>query len=119
MIQTQGQTPLILVTQVDTKGPPLEHAQAERIAKKLGLVAEENFSVQLKPAQDTKLNRIAHDRYIRTSQDIALGFSRGFDLLGNDGKCLPCDVYLHQISKSSVIDQILNSRNAGVWRNSP
>lgn len=75
---------------------------------------EEQIVIRLKPNEKIVSEKF-HDRYIQTNQ-LTVGFSKGFDLSNHNQKCSPCDVYRFRNS-NKTLDTLINSRDAGyfVW----
>jgi len=91
-------------------------ALAEELAKKLDLGCKD-LHVMLKRPQD--VHDRGHDRYLVTDKDMYVGFTKGFDVLGENEACGASDAYLRQpqAERDSVVE-LIHAPSQGEWRGS-
>jgi hypothetical protein len=85
-----------------------------RLAEKLGFEATTGIEICLK-SKDA-INRINHDRYLVTNQDVCVGIPSGFDLMRDNEKCRITDAYLRQHQQESdAVLTVLDLPDTGKW----
>ncbi len=89
--------------------------QAQSLASELEL-NDEHATIRLKTAK-AGLRIINHDRFLVTNQEVVLGFTRGFDVTGGDGHCVPCEVYTRTRREAGdTIDELLATKDVGLFK---
>jgi hypothetical protein len=99
----------VIVTEFDDHTGIAGDQQAEELARRLEL-STGKVEVRIK----RQCGPTNHDRFLATNKDIAIGLTRGFDIIGENGRCQVCDAYLHLCrSNDDVVRQIMNAPDCG------
>ena len=89
----------------------IEELAADLCGKK---IPRDFLRIRLKPFRDQDPEGVTHDRYLVTSQNVILNFSRGFDLITSENCCRDCTVSLYtepRANSRKTVSKVLAMRD--------